>query len=287
MSQYIIYTDSACDIDMHILQEWGVYSSCLSFHFEGDETQYTNSQMPISEFYSRMHSGLVAKTSAVNVATFLDEFEMLLKQGLDILYIGFASSLSATYNSAAMAAEQLREQYPERKIITIDTLCVSAGQALVLYETVNKKNEGATIEEAAAHAQEISDHVCQWITVEDLKYLKRGGRISPTTALVGKAMGIKPLIFINAQGKLENLGKARGIKKAVQELVNYYADTAADPSGMVFVSHSEYEEIVCLLEKLLKEHCSATVKLVTSIGPVVGAHIGPGGLFFSYVGKNR
>jgi len=183
MNNYIIYTDSACDVSTSLLREWGVCVSSLSFRFDHEDREYTNEEMPISEFYEKMREGFRAKTSAVNVSVFQTEFEKLLQAGFDILYIGFASSHSATYNSAEMAARNLREKYPERKILTVDTLCASAGHAMIVKHAVRKKEEGASIEEAAASAKDLSSRVCYWITVDDLVYLKQGGRISPTTAL--------------------------------------------------------------------------------------------------------
>jgi len=287
MNSYIIYTDSACDVSTSLLREWGVCVSSLSFRFDHEDREYTNEEMPISEFYEKMREGFRAKTSAVNVSVFQTEFEKLLQAGFDILYIGFASSLSATYNSAEMAARNLREKYPERKILTVDTLCASAGHAMIVKHAVRKKAEGASIEEAAASAKDLSSRVCHWITVDDLVYLKRGGRISPTTALVGKALGIKPLIYINAEGKLNNLDKARGKKKAMMALADYYGKTAKALHGDVYIAHSEYSDCVDLLTGILQERYNACVALVTDIGPVVGTHIGPGGMIFAYEGKQR
>ena len=287
MNQYVIYTDSACDVSLELLKQWGVSCSMLTFRFDDEDKEYSNAEMDVSEFYARMHSGSVARTSAVNVAAFLEEFEKLLRQGLDILYLGFASSLSATFNSAAMAAEQLREKYPERRIMTVDTLCASSGQAMVILRTVEQKNAGATMDEAAAFARDLSSRVCSWITVEDLVYLKRGGRISPTTALVGKALGIKPLIYINAQGRLDSMGKARGKKKAIAALADLYTANAKEPGSDVFISHSQCPEDALLLADILKKRHNANTRLISDIGPVVGAHIGPGGILFSYEGRER
>lgn len=287
MNNYVIYTDSACDVSPELLKSWGVFCSNLTFQFDGDGKEYSNEEMAVSEFYNRMRAGSVARTSAVNVATFLAEFENLLNQGQDILYLGFASSLSATYNSAAMAAEQLRERYPERKIITVDTLCASSGQALLIYQTVEKKNAGASIEEAAAFAENLKMRVCHWITVDDLIYLKRGGRISPTTALVGKALGIKPLIYINAEGKLDSVGKARGRKKAIAALADQYSENAKKPDGVVFITHSECLKDAEELAAILKSRHGAKAQLISDIGPVVGAHVGPGGLVLSFEGTQR
>lgn len=287
MNDYILYTDSACDVSSALLKQWGVRFSCLTFQFDGDTREYTNEEMPIGDFYSRLRAGQMAKTSAVNVSTFQTEFEKILREGMDILYIGFASSLSATCQSAQMAAQALQEKYPQRKILVVDTLCASAGHGLVLHKTLLQKRSGASIEEAAAFARDLSSRVCHWLTVDDLAYMKRGGRISPATAFVGKALGIKPLIYINAEGKLNSVDKARGKKKAMEALAAYYGETAKDPSGDVYIAHSEYTDCVSMLAELLKEKYRASVSLVTDIGPVVGTHIGPGGMIFAYEGKQR
>ena len=287
MSNYVIYTDSACDVASEQLKSWGVHSSNLTFQFDGEGKEYSNEDMSVPEFYKKMRDGYVAKTSAVNVATFLDAFDKLLNQGQDILYLGFASPLSATYSSAVIASEQLRQKYPERKILTVDTLCASSGQALLIYHTVKKKHCGASIEEAAAFAEELKQYVCHWITVDDLVYLKRGGRISPTTALVGKALGIKPLIYINAEGTLDSVGKVRGRKKAIAALADAYGKNARNLDGSVFITHSECPEDAKELSSILKERYNASTQLITDIGPVVGAHVGPGGLVFSFIGKER
>ena len=173
MSDYLIYTDSACDIKPELLGEWGVPYQCLTFRFNGDDTEYSNDDIAITDFYNRMREGGVAKTAAVNVESFAKGFETVLKSGRDLLYLGFSSGLSTTYNSARLAAEQLRAAYPERKIITVDTLAASAGFGLLLHLALERQKAGATIEETAAYIEEIRLSLCHWFTVDDLVYLKR------------------------------------------------------------------------------------------------------------------
>lgn len=287
MNDYVIYTDSACDVTPATLKKWGVYSSSLTFQFDGESKEYSNEEMTVSKFYDKMRAGGIARTSAVNMGTFQMEFEKLLRKGNDILYLGFSSGLSATFNSAAMAAEQLRTKYPERKIITVDTLCASSGQALLIWQVLEQKKMGATIEEAAAFAENLKLHICHWVTVDDLVYLKRGGRISPTTALVGKALGIKPLICVDKDGKLESSGKVRGRKKAIISLADKYTENAAQPGSTVFITHSDCREDAAELATLLKERHGVKTQLITDIGAVIGAHTGPGAIVFSFVGKTR
>lgn len=288
MNNYIIYTDSACDIKKDLLAQWGVYSSSLTFQFDDNGIDYKNEDMPVKEFYDRMRAGGVAKTSAINTGTFLVEFEKLLQQGLDILYIGFSTGLSTTCNSAEMAAQQLREQYPERKIITIDTLSASVGEGLLVYLTVEKKNAGATIEEAAAFVESMKLKIYHWVTVDDLVYLKRGGRISPTVAFVGNVLGLKPMIYVDNEGKLINSAKVRGRKKAIAALADTYTELAEDPeNGTVFIGHSDCLEDAEQVAKILKERHGISAEIITDIGTVIGAHTGPGALVLCFVAKGR
>lgn len=288
MNNYVIFTDSACDIKPELLKEWGVRCCSLTFRFEDEGVEYSNEEMPIKAFYDRMRAGGIARTSAINMGTFLEAFEEVLKQGQDILYLGFSTGLSTTYNSGAMAAEQLREQYPERKIMTVDTLCASVGQGLLVYLTLQKKNAGATIEEAAAYAESIKLKIYHWVTVDDLVYLKRGGRISPTVAFVGNILGIKPMIYVDNEGKLLNAEKARGRKGALNSLADKYGELAQDAeNGTVFISHSDCLEDVNTLGEILKKRYNAKFELITDIGTVIGAHTGPGAIALCFVAKSR
>ena len=288
MSDYIVYTDSACDISPEILDQWGVRYLSLTFRFEGDETEYSNSEMPPEPFYAKMRAGEVAKTSAVNVETFKNAFEPELRAGKDILYIGFSSGLSNTVNAAQIAANELLADYPERKLIVVDTLSASAGFGMLLYLTLKRRDEGATIEEAAQFATDTRLHQCHWFTVDDLMYLKRGGRISPAVALVGTMLGIKPVLHMDNEGHLVKVSQARSRKGALKALVDKYTELALEPgSGTVFISHGDCMDDVDRLKEMLKARHSVDVELVTYVGPVIGAHSGPGTLALFFLGKER
>ncbi len=288
MNNYVIFTDSACDILPSVLAEWGVCHEPLTFRFSDSETEYADASMDIKEFYDKMRAGGVAKTSAVNVGTFEASFEKHLMDGSDVLYLGFSSGLSTTYNSARIAAQQLSEKYPDRKILTVDTLAASAGYGLLVYLTLQKKNEGATIEEAAAFAEATKLSICHWFTVDDLVYLKRGGRISATTAFVGNALGIKPVMHVDDEGHLINITKVRGRKTAIAALADRYGELALDPeNGTVFISHGDCLKDVEELQKILKDRYNADVMIVTSVGAVIGSHSGPGTIALFFQGKNR
>ena len=288
MSNYVIFTDSGCDIKPELLSEWGVPFKSLNFRFDGSEKEYSNEDMNATEFYAKMREGAVAKTSAVNVDTFANAFEEILKEGKDILYIGFSSGLSTTYNSARLAAQQLGEKYPERKVITVDTLAASAGQGLILKLTLDKKNEGATLEEAAAFAEDIKFKISIWFTVDDLVYLKRGGRVSATAAFFGNMLGIKPLLHMDNEGHLIPLSKVRGRKMSIAALADKYGELATDlGSGDIFISHGDCIADAQYLADLLKTRYNANVTLITDVGTVIGAHSGPGTLALFFVVKSR
>lgn len=285
---YVIRTDSSSDIPEQLLSEWGVYSTSLTFRFSDSENEYTNDGMNIKDFYAKMKAGGVAKTAAVNSESFIKDFEPVLRDGYDILYLGFSSGLSTTYNSARIAAEQLKESYPERTIITVDTLCASAGGALLVNMVLAKKNAGATIEEAAAYAEERKLHICHWFTVDDLVYLKRGGRVSPTVAFVGNVLGIKPVMHVDNEGHLVKTGKVRGRKTSVMALADKYGELHEEgDENKVYISHSDCIADAEELAGIIERKYGKKTELITDVGPVIGAHSGPGTLALFFVGKER
>lgn len=288
MNGYVICTDSACDIKPELLAEWGVRCESLTFRFDGEDKEYSNADMCTEDFYSKMKAGGVAKTSAVNKEVFAESFERILKEGYDILYLGFSTGLSTTYNSARLAKEELSEKYPDRKILLTDTRSASAGFGLLLYLTVQKKNGGASIEDAHAFAEQIKSKLCHWFTVDDLIYLKRGGRISPASYFVGNLLGIKPVLHMDDDGHLISMAKVRGRRTAVMSLADKYGELAEDKAGgTVFISHADCMADAQELSGILKERYGAEVQLITDVGPVIGAHSGPGTLALFFVGKER
>ncbi len=288
MSKYIIYTDSACDIDTNTLNKWGVKYIELSFVFDGEEKSYLNYELDTKIFYDKMRNGAVAKTSAVNVDTFKVAFKEELEKGNDILYLGFSSGLSGTYNASRIAAEELMEDYPDRKIVTVDTLCASAGFGMLLFLTVEEKNKGADIFAAAKFAEETKLSICHWFTVDDLVYLKRGGRISSATALVGGILGIKPVLHMDNEGHLVNVSKVRGRKAAIKALADKIGELAIDSNeGPIFLCHADCDNDVEYLKKLIFETYGVRVGIIADIGPVIGAHSGPGTIAVFFRGKER
>ncbi len=288
MRDYVICADSACDMRNDILQSWQVRTASLRFRFEGQDKEYENDELSASEFYKMMREGGVAKTSAVNVSNFKSLFETVLKEDKDVLYIGFSSGISTTYNSGRLAAEELRAEYPDRKILTVDSLAASAGFGLLLYLAVQKKASGATIDEVAQYVTDLRLKLCHWFTVDDLQYLKRGGRVSPTAAFVGGVLGIKPVMHVDNEGKLIPVTKVRGRRAALQAMADQYGKLV-DPSvqAPVYISHGDCMVDVEILKNLLREQYGAEVEVVSDVGPVIGAHSGPGTLALFFVGKER
>lgn len=288
MRDYVIFTDSACDLSPELLKEWGVQYRNLTFRFNDSEKEYSNEDMPVEAFYEKMKAGGIAKTAAVNADAFAAEFEKILQDGKDVLYVGFSSGLSTTFNSARIAAENLKEKYPDNKIIVVDTLAASAGEGLMVYLTVEEKKKGATIEEAAEFVTNLIPRMGIWFTVDDLVYLKRGGRVSPTAAFFGNLLGIKPVLYMDNEGHLIPVSKVRGRRTAITALADQYTERAVNKeNGTVFISHGACMKDAELLASILKERHGVTVKIITDVGPVIGAHSGPGTLALFFVANAR
>ncbi len=288
MKDYIIFTDSGCDIKPEVLAEWGVAFRELNFKFNDSDKIYSNSDMSVDEFYKKMRAGGVAKTSAVNVESFAEAFEEIVAEGKEILYLGFSTGLSTTYNSARLAAIQVSEKYPDAKIVTVDTLCGSAGLGLIVYLTVEKKKAGATLEEAEEFARTCSPKICHWFTVEDLVYLKRGGRVSAAAAFFGNMLGIKPVLHMDDCGKLIPMFKVRGRRTSIDALADKLGELMEDKeNGTVFISNADCKEEAEYLAGIIKEKHGATVSIITDVGTVIGAHSGPGTMALFFIGKER
>lgn len=288
MNNYVIFTDSACDIVPSVLAEWGVRCVSLAFRFNHIDKDFLNEEMPIKEFYQNMRDGKIAKTNAVNAETFRASFEPVLNEGTDILYLGFSSGLSTTFQQGKLAAEDLSEKYPDRKIVAIDTLCASAGQGLFVKLVLDKKNSGATLEEAAAYASEILPKLAHWFTVEDLVYLKRGGRVSPAVALVGGMLNIKPIMHVDDEGHLIKVSTIRGRKQSLNALADKLFETAEDPAGgTIFISHGDCEDDAKYLAEAIKNRGGNDVQIITNVGTVIGAHSGPGTMALFFIAKQR
>ena len=288
MEDYVIFTDSCCDVSPELLAKWGVPYANMTFSFDGEDKEYIGTDISNHDFYDRMRQGAHARTAAINADTFARAFTPILEEGKDILYVAFSSGLSTTVNSAHMAAEELKEQHPDRKIVIVDTLAASAGGGLMVYMAVAKKNEGATIEENAAYMESLVPQHCIWFTVDDLEYLKRGGRVSPLVAFAGGVLGIKPILQMDEEGHLVKVSTARGRKKAIEALAEKYAELSYEEKNTpIFISQAEAENDAKHLADILKQRHGVEVTLITEIGPVIGSHAGPGTIALFFIGKHR
>ena len=285
-ASYVMITDSACDILPEKLKEWDVELIRLPYLFTDDGKEHLDQDQPMHEFYNEMREGRVAKTSGINEDTFQNTFTSFLEAGKDILYLAFSSGLSVTCENAKKVAAQLSEQYPDRKIRVVDSLCASAGQGLFVYLAVKNRDKGMSLDENADAMEADKLHLCHWFTVEDLKYLKRGGRISAATALLGTALNVKPVLHVDNEGHLIKMIQTHGRKKSIRKMAEKLGETILEDTP-IFISHGDCLEDAQLLAKIIREEYGREVELITLIGSVIGAHAGPGTLALFFRGSER
>ena len=285
-ASYVMITDSACDILPEKLKEWDVELIRLPYLFTDDGKEHLDQDQPMHEFYNEMREGRVAKTSGINEDTFQNTFTSFLEAGKDILYLAFSSGLSVTCENAKKVAAQLSEQYPDRKIRVVDSLCASAGQGLFVYLAVKNRDKGMSLDENADAMEADKLHLCHWFTVEDLKYLKRGGRISAATALLGTALNVKPVLHVDNEGHLIKMIQTHGRKKSIRKMAEKLGETILEDTP-IFISHGDCPEDAQLLAKIIREEYGREVELITLIGSVIGAHAGPGTLALFFRGSER
>ncbi len=288
--EYVIMTDSSCDLPQELADQLGL--EVLPLEVMADGKNYRNwldgREIGFKEFYKLAREGKELKTSAVNTAAFEEKMEELLKEDRDILYIGFSTGLSTTYNSGEAAARELREKYPDRKIYTVDTLAASLGQGMIIYYAAKKKEAGATIEEVRDFVENEKLHMCHWFTVDDLNYLKRGGRISAATAAVGTMLSIKPVMHMDNEGHLVAVGKARGRKAALCQLLDTMGELGEGLEGQTtFICHSDCMDDAQYVASQMKERFGVAQVNINWIGPVIGAHTGPGTIGIFFWGRER
>ena len=290
MPDFVILTDSSADLSDDMARQLDVQVLPLGFTLE--EHTYRNypdnREMDPHLFYERLRKGDVATTNAVNVAQYTEALESLLQAGQDVLVLAFSSGLSATYASSLAAVEELNAKYPERKLYTVDTLCASLGQGLLVWYAARERAKGRSIDEVRDWAEEHKLNVCHQFTVDDLYFLKRGGRVSAATAVVGSMLQIKPVLHVDNEGCLINIGKARGRSASLKFLVDRMAQTVAGPAEQtVFISHGDCLEDAQLVAGMVKERFGVKDVYINYVGPVIGAHTGPGIVALFYMGSER
>ena len=283
---YVMITDSACDILPEKLAEWGVELIRMPYLFTDDGAGKLDHDQPMKEFYDEMRGGRVAKTSGLNEDVFISAFTPVLEAGNDILYLAFSSGLSVTYESGKKASETLAEKYPERKIRVVDSLAASAGEGLFVYLGVRNRDKGMALDENADALEADKLHICHWFTVDDLVYLKRGGRVSAAAAVLGGALNIKPVLHVDNEGHLIKITQVHGRKKSIRKMAEKLGETIL-PDSPVFISHGDCIEDAEMLRDILKNEYGKEVDLITYVGSVIGAHSGPGTLALFFRGKER
>lgn len=289
MTDYVITTDNMADLPDSYYEEHGIGLIYLSYTIDG--TEYTKGNfLPVEEFYRRMRAGSMPTTAQVNPQTARTMMEPYLKKGMDILHIAFSSGLSGSYGSCVVAAEELREEYPDRKIVVVDSLAASLGQGLFVHEAVKRREQGMGMDELATWLTEHRRNFVHMFTVDDLNHLWRGGRVSRTTAVVGGMLNIKPILHVDDEGKLINIGKARGRKKSLLELVDAMdkkIGSYRDSCHTIFISHGDCIEDAKFVEKKVRERYQIDTVIINYVGSTIGAHSGPGTLALFFMGDER
>ena len=289
MAEYVIFTDSTTDLTPELGAEMDVQVLPMRFMLDGKEYRNypDNRELSPKEFYDKLRAGSMSTTSQINSVAFIEAFTPVLEAGKDILYVAFSSGLSGTYQSACLAAEDLREQFPERTIECVDTLQASMGEGLVAYAAAMLKKDGMSLAELAAWLRENVQRFCAWFTVDDLMFLKRGGRLSGVAAVAGTLLGIKPVLHVDPDGHLIAMEKVRGRKASLDGLVRHFETSAENHADQtVFISHGDcLEDCQYVADKIkafgVKRICIGT------IGPVIGAHSGPGTVALFFTGSPR
>ena len=282
-----IITDSCCDFPTPMYGQLGLTFVPLTVEFRGNTFDDKNDDT-LKDMYQGLRAGEVAKTSAVNPSRWSQAMEKALAAGKDVLVLAFSSGLSTTYQSAVIAAEELKDAYPDRKIQVIDTLCASMGQGLLVWYACKKRDEGLSLDEVAQWVLDNRLHLCHWFTVDDLMYLKRGGRISAATALVGTMLQIKPLLHVDDEGHLINMTKTRGRKAAIDAMVKKAQELGAGyDNSTMFISHGDCLSDAEYLSRQLKEKCGVKDVVISYVGAVIGSHSGPGTRALFFLGSHR
>lgn len=288
---YTIVTDSSCNLPEELIDELEL--EVLPLVFMVDDTQYQSylkgEVTDLKQFYTMMREGKVITTSLPNLSDAEDLFESIFKNGNDILYLGFSSGLSGTYEGMRTIGNTLAERYPDRTFVSVDTLAASVGQGLIVYYAAKKKQAGASLDEVAQWVTDNRLNLAHWFTVDDLMFLYRGGRVSRTAAFAGSLLNIKPVLHVDDEGLLIPMEKTRGRKKSIQALVSHMEETGNAPlkDQLIGISHGDCIEDVEYLQKLITEKFGVTNYLINYVDPVIGAHSGPGTLALFFLASGR
>lgn len=287
MANFKILTDSGSDLPQQLQKQLDIQVVSLYVNYKGQPREDTVEE-DIKEVYAGFREGEIATTSAVNPARWEQAMEAILKQDQDVLVITFSSGLSTTHQSAVIAAQELQEKYPQRRILVVDSLCASLGQGLLVWYAAKKRLEGQSLEQVYTWLEENKFSLCHWFTVDDLGFLKRGGRISAATALVGTMLQIKPVLHVDNDGHLINISKTRGRKASIQALAKKMEELRLpQENDTVFICHGDCKEDADYLAQLVKDTCGVKEVFIGYTGAVIGSHSGPGTLAIFFLGQQR
>ena len=287
---YRITTDSTADLPYTFLQERNIPCVGLSFRLNGEEyTEGPDQKITPKEFYDSLRNGGMATTMQVNTFTFISFVEPFLAAGEDVLHLCFSSGLSGTYASCRAAVDELKEKYPERKLVVVDTLAASLGEGLLVYYADQNRQAGMSLEENAQWLEDNKLHLCHWFTVDDLMFLHRGGRVSKTSAILGSLIGIKPVLHVDDEGHLIMMSKVRGRQASIQALAKKMKETANSDvkEQTIFISHGDCLEDAQKLEEIIRREIGCKTFLINYVGTVIGSHSGPGTLALFFMGAKR
>ncbi len=287
MADFKIVTETNADMSQQMVDELGIHA--IPMRFVQEEVEYENyadgRQLAFGEFYKKLRAGSMSTTSQISMDQYRKEITPYLEQGLDILHIGFSSALSGSFNTCCITAKDLMEEYPGRKIILVDTLCISMGLGLLVNYAVQQKNNGKTMEEIEQWVLNNRDSFSHWFTVDDLAHLKRGGRLSGSAALFGTMLNIKPVLTIN-DGKLEPVDKVRGRRQSLDYIIEKAKSGAVNPKDyMVCVLHADALDDAKYVADKLKKELKPKDVLINFVGPVIGGHAGPGTIAIIFINK--
>ena len=284
MKDYVLITDNTCDLPDSFYKEHNIPLIMLPYSI-GDTVYSLENTIPLKDFYNLMREGTMPTTMACNPETYKDTFKKYLDEGKDILYLSFTSGLSSSYGNAILAANELNEEYENVKVVVADSLSASMGEGLLLYKIAKLKEEGKSLEEIVKYIQDNRLHVCHYVTVDDLHHLHRGGRVSKTTAIVGTLINVKPMIYLNDEGKLISYKNVRGRKKSLLTLVDSIAEHTEGYDGdndVIMISHGDCLEDAEFVANLVKERTSVKEVIINYVCPTIGSHAGPGVVAFFF-----
>jgi DegV family protein with EDD domain len=288
MADYIITTDSTVDLPRKRMDELDIPRAYMSYIVGNSEYKDDMTEKSAAFLYELMRDGAAPTTAQVNTEDFLQLWTPLLERELDIVHVGFSSGLSGSTNSAMMAARDLTESYPKRKIYVVDSLCASGGEGYLLTLALEKQKSGAGASECFEYLENIKLRINHWFTVDDLVYLKRGGRVTPTAAFLANLLSIKPVLNVDSEGHLIPQEKVKGRRAAIKRLFEHMCELAVpDENKFVYITHADCENDALYLKSLIEEKFGGAAVSITMIGAIIGAHAGPGTLALFFLGKER